>query len=244
MKDQLQDLVKHTFSLGCIELVKIKGSPTECLIESLSEDKSLVLMGKFKSPMQEFDGVFGMPNLGKLNVLLNIPEYQDGAKISLLTKKEESGETVPAGLRFQNQSGDFKNDYRFMNRASVSERLKNVTFKGANWDITFEPTVANITRLKYQSQAHSEENFFTAKTDGTDLKFYFGDHSTHAGDFVFHSGVTGKLNKPWKWPVGMVLSILGLSGDKTMQFSEDGVAKITVDSGVAVYEYLLPANTK
>jgi hypothetical protein len=41
-----------------------------------------------------------------------------------------------------------------------------------------------------------------------------------------------------------VMSILALSGDKTMRISDDGAAKITVDSGVAVYNYILPAQSK
>ena len=82
---------------------------------------------------------------------------------------------------------------------------------------------------------------FAVKTEGTDLKFYFGDHSTHAGNFVFQSGISGKLTKNWSWPIITFLSILNLHGDKSIQFSDDGVAKITVDSGLIKYEYLLPA---
>ena len=36
---------------------------------------------------------------------------------------------------------------------------------------------------------------FTAKTEGSDLKLFFGDHSSHAGNFVFQSGITGTLTK-------------------------------------------------
>jgi hypothetical protein len=31
--------------------------------------------------------------------------------------------------------------------------------------------------------------------------FSFGDASTHAGSFVFQSGVDGKLKQTWSWPV-------------------------------------------
>jgi hypothetical protein len=41
-----------------------------------------------------------------------------------------------------------------------------------------------------------------------------------------------------------VISILDLSGDKTFRISDDGAAQITVDSGLAVYNYILPAQTK
>ena len=76
------------------------------------------------------------------------------------------------------------------------------------------------------------------------LVFYFGDHSSHAGHFVFAHDVAGSLSKSWSWPVHAVISILGLSGDKMIRFSDEGAAQVTVDSGIGVYNYILPAQTK
>ena len=126
----------------------------------------------------------------------------------------------------------------------VNEKLKTVKFKGVNWHIEFVPTVASIQRLKMQAQANAEEVNFQAKTDNGDLKFSFGDHSTHSGNFVFHPGVTGTLKRTWSWPIKTVISILDLTGDKTFRISDDGAAQITVDSGLAVYNYILPAQSK
>jgi hypothetical protein len=44
--------------------------------------------------------------------------------------------------------------------------------------------------------------------------------------------------------VKQVTSILGLPGDKKMKISDQGAMEITVDSGLAVYRYLLPGQTK
>jgi hypothetical protein len=243
MRDYLIDIVKHTYVLGNIDLVKITGDAMGCSVDAMSEDRSVVVQAQFKEPIAEFQGTFGMPNLGKLNVILNIPEYSRDGIINVETK-DINGSPVPASLKFSNKSGDFKNNYRFMSPDLVSDRVKVMKFKGVNWNVTFEPLVANILRLKYQAQANSEENFFIAKTDGGDLKFYFGDHSTHAGNFVFQAGVQGHLNTAWKWPVGVVQGILGLDGDKTMYFSDSGAVQITVDSGLCVYNYILPAQSK
>jgi hypothetical protein len=95
-----------------------------------------------------------------------------------------------------------------------------------------------------QAQANAEETLFQAKTENGDLKFFFGDHSTHAGNFVFHPAVSGQLKRTWAWPVKEVISIMNLTGDKTMRISDDGAADIRVDSGIAVYRYILPAQTK
>ena len=243
MKDYLQDIVQHTHGLGFIDLVKIEGTDKETKLEGLAEDRSVIVKATFKNPTAEFMGTFGMPNLNKLDLLLKIPVYKDNAKLEI-QKQERNGEEVPVGIHFENDTGDFKNDYRFMTSEIISEKLKSVKFKGVEWNVTVMPTVASIQRLAYQSQVHAEETTFVAKTDGTDLKFYFGDHSTHAGDFVFESSVEGKLTQGWAWPVQQIQSILKLSGDKTMMFSDQGAAQIVVDSGLAVYEYILPAQSK
>lgn len=243
MKDHLLDLVEHTFDLGCIDLVKISGTSTETTINGLAEDRSVVLQAEFNQPLADFDGVFGMPNLSKLKILLGIPEYKDHAKISVL-RQDRNNVSTPVGIHFENAAGDFKNDYRFMTADIIAEKLKTVKFKGANWGIEFEPTLAGIQRLKFQAQANTEETTFTAKVESGDLKLYFGDHSTHAGNFTFHPGVTGSLSRAWAWPINQFIAILNLTGDKVIRMSDEGAAQITVNSGLAVYNYILPAQSK
>ncbi len=240
MKDHLLDLVEHTLKLGVIDLVKITGDDKSTVINGIAEDRSVVVEGAFAAPVADFIGNFGMPNLTKLNILLNLSEYQKDAKLTI-TRKDTG---APDGINFENATGDFKNNYRFMASEIVNEKLKTVKFKGVNWNIEFVPTVAAIQRLKMQAQANAEELNFTAKTDGGDLKFSFGDHSTHSGNFVFHPGVSGTLKRAWAWPIKTVISILDLTGDKTFKISDDGAAMITVDSGLAVYNYILPAQSK
>lgn len=240
MRDNLLDLVEHTHDLGCIDLVKITGDDKSTVIAGLAEDKSVVIEGAFVNPVAEFIGNFGMPNLNKLKILLNLAEYREDAKLSI-TRKDTG---VSDGINFENKSGDFKNNYRFMASEIINEKLKTVKFKGVNWHIEFEPTVAAIQRLKMQASAHADEVNFQAKTENGDLKFYFGDHSTHAGNFVFHPGVQGTLKRTWSWPIKTVISILDLTGDKVFRISDDGAAQITVNSGLAVYNYILPAQSK
>jgi len=74
MKDHLLDLVEHTVKLGCIDLVKITGDDKSTAIFGVAEDRSVVLEGTYTNPVPEFIGLFGMPNLAKLNILLNLSE--------------------------------------------------------------------------------------------------------------------------------------------------------------------------
>ena len=243
MKDFLQDLVAHTHSLGFLPLVKVTASTKETKIESMAEDRSVILNATTHTPVDNLEGTFGMPNLNKLDLHLKCPEYKEGAGINVV-KQNRNGEDILTGLHFQNATGDFENDYRFMNQDIINEKLKSVKFKGSTWDVEFEPTVAAIQRLKYQAAAHTEESVFQVSTDGSNLVFSFGDASTHAGSFTFQSGITGKLKQTWSWPVNAVQSILALSGDITMRIADAGALGITIDSGTAVYEYILPAQSK
>lgn len=242
MKDILQDIVAHTHALGFLTLVKVTNDK-ETLIESMADDRSVILSATTHSPVAEFDGVFGMPNLDKLNLHLKNPEYKENAKLEVV-KAERNGEVIPTHIHFENEAGDFENDYRFMNKAIIEEKLRSVKFKGATWNVEFEPTMASIQRMKLQSAAHSEEPIFNVKTEDNNLVFSFGDASSHAGSFVFQHDVSGKLARTWSWPVAQVQAILNLTGDITMSISDQGAMQITVDSGLAKYDYILPAQSK
>jgi hypothetical protein len=243
MKDNLQDLIEHTHGLGVIDLIKIVGTTTETKIAAVAEDKTVIVEGSFKSPNVEFVGTFGMPNLGKLKTILGFDDYDEHAKINV-TRVDRNGVSTPEAIHFETKDKSFVNDYRFMLEAIVNEKVKSVLFKGATWNVEFNPTVAGIMRLKKQASANSEETTFITKVENGDVKVYFGDPSTHSGNFVFHSRVTGSLTRSLQWPVKQIIDILSLSGDKTMRISDQGVAEITVDSGLATYRYLIPAQTK
>ena len=243
MKDILQDVVAKTHALGFLSLVKVNSESEATTIESMAEDRSVILNSTTHSAVSEFNGTFGMPNLDKLALHLKNPEYQKDAKIDVVTA-DRNGEVIPTHIHFENASGDFENDYRFMNKQIIEEKLKSVKFKGATWNVTFQPSMAAIGRMKLQSAAHSEEPTFNVSTKDSDLVFSFGDASTHAGTFVFEAGIEGTLAHTWSWPVAQVQAILNLDGDITMSISDQGAMQISIDSGLAKYDDILPAQSK
>lgn len=243
MKDILQDLVAHTLPLEVIEILKITSTEDETLFEAVAGDKSVVFIAKTKDPVSEFSGVFGMANLNKLDIHLKCPEYKENGKINIQYSLKD-GNKVPSDLHFENETGDFQNDYRFMTTDIVNTRLQSVKFKGATWNVDFNPLTASILRLKLQANAHHEETVYQVSTENGNLVFSFGDASTHAGSFIFEHNVEGTLKQTWSWPVKQTLSVLGLAGDINMKISDSGVMQITVDSGIAEYKYIIPAQTK
>jgi hypothetical protein len=243
MKNHLQDVIAHTAQLGFIDLIKVSGTDKETALASIAEDRTVIISGKFKTPNDQFAGTFGMPNLGKLRTILSFEEYDATATVKM-THQDKDGENVPASIHFETSTGDFINNYRLMSQTIVEEKIKPVKFAGATWNVEFEPKVANVARMKKQASANSEETTFVTKTDGGDLKIFFGDVSSHSGNFVFEGGVTGTLSKAWSWPVKQFLAIMDLQGDKKVYISDAGAMKITVDSGMADYEYLIPAQSR
>jgi hypothetical protein len=242
MKDILQDIVAHTNKLGFLNIVKITGTEDKTLVDSMADDRSVIMYSETTNPYPDMIGTFGMPQLDKLRYLLDGKEYQEDAKIEV-TMADRNGDTIPVGLHFENKDGDFKNDYRFMNQDIINEKLKTVKFRGVKWDVEVEPTVAAIQRFQFQAGANTEHTTFLAKTDGDKLIFTFGDVSSHGGEFVFATGVTGKVNKTWTWPVSSILAILKIAdaNNAKMSFSNEGAMQITLDSGLAVYKYIIPA---
>jgi hypothetical protein len=242
MKDILQDIVSHTQNLGFLTTVKVTGTDKTTTLNSMADDRSIIMEATTAAPYPDMIGVFGMPQLNKLKYLLDGAEYKEDAKISVTTA-DRNGEKVLVGLHFENKDGDFKNDYRFMNTEVINEKMKTVKFRGVKWDVEIEPTVSAVQRFNFQAGANNEHPTFLAKTDNGNLKFIFGDASTHGGEFVFAMGVDGKLDRGWTWPVLPILSILKIAdvNNTKMSLSNEGAIQITLDSGLATYKYIIPA---
>ena len=149
MKDYLKDLIDHTYGLGGIELIKITGTDTDTAINAVAENKSVIISGTFKDPISDFIGVFGMPNLNKLKTIIGFDEYDDTSKINVV-RTQRDGVDVPSTIHFETKTGDFVNDYRLMLKSVVDEKVKSVSFKGAKWNVEFEPSIAGIQRLNKQ----------------------------------------------------------------------------------------------
>jgi len=81
-------------------------------------------------------------------------------------------------------------------------------------------------------------------TNKEGLEFQFGDMSSHAGKFIFNADPDQKLKKSWAYPIKQLQEILSLDGEISMYISDDGAMKITVDSGLITYDYILPAQAK
>jgi hypothetical protein len=91
MKDILQDIVSHTHNLGFLNIVKVTGTEDKTLVDSMADDRSVIMYAETANPYPDMIGVFGMPQLNKLKYLIDGNEYKDGAKIEVV-KQDRNGE--------------------------------------------------------------------------------------------------------------------------------------------------------
>jgi len=236
--DALKEIVTHTHTLGILDTVKVEGTDEETGFVSLSSDQTVYLHSKFHKAIPEFKGVFGLPDLARLNTILNIPEYSENAQVTMQRHLSDN----PASVSFQNVSGDFRNDYRFMSSTIVETQIPTQTLRPIKWDISFTPSARAIQRLKYQSQAVGNTiKSFAAWTDGGNLMVSLGDKSSVVGAFAF-AEVTGSVSEA-NWPLNAIQTILGLDGEKTVKIFSDRLMEIVVDSGFATHTFNIGAVT-
>jgi len=243
--DSLKDIVKHTSSLGFIDMVKVIGTTADAKIETLDADKSVIIFGSMYQPIAGIDTTIGLSQFGVLKGCIDFPGFSsDKASIDVLTEVR-GGATVPTEIQFSSGYNHTAN-YRFMSESMINEQVKVPPFKGATWNVTITPEKKRITDLSYwQGTLGTVEKRFTVTVDakGT-LNFHIGSGPTNRTTVPFADNVTGTLKHQWSWPLTQVLSILKLSdtaSSTTMYFSDMGALKIDIDSGIGKYSYILPA---
>ena len=248
MKDIILDIVKHTAGLGFIESAKVTSTDETTTIEAMDPDRTVILNAVTHSNVKEFNGEFGLGNLSFLNGVLGLNNYQEAETDIQIKTSNRNGEEVPESLTFEDQYGN-TDQYRFMSKEIVNQQLRTVKFKGANWDVTVTPTKPKVSELAQVATIYGAiDPTFSASTVNGNLVFTLGtaDGSGHFGKRIFANNVDGELKQSWSWPLLQVLSILklGMSGNCVMKLSDQGALMISIDSGLANYDYILPAMSK
>ena len=247
MRDILKDIVKHTHSLGIIQAAKLTTDEEGTAIDAMDEDRTVVLMGKLHKPVPEFEGKFGLGRLGVLSGLLSYTsEDKEGNPIVADVKvgtESRNGEDVTTELNFS-MPGGFDSSYRVIVSELVDAQIKTASFKGAVWNVEIMPSQKAVKDLQYFAGILGAfDPLLTTRTVNGNLVFFIGDSSTDKVELPFASNVEGELKTGWSFPLSTVLTILRLSetSTTTMKISDQGAMMIKVDSGLGVYEYILPA---
>ena len=249
MRDILKDVVKHTHSLGIIQAVKVTTDEDTTVLDAMDDDRTVVLRAKMHNRVPEFSGKFGLGRLGVLHGYLGYESRNnEGESVSTgvdISRVERNGEEVPAAFNFA-IPGIMNSTYRVIVSELVDAQIKTANFKGAKWDVEVMPTQQAIKDLQTVAGILSAyDPLFTVRTVDGNLQFTIGDASTDKAEITFARNVEGELKSGWSFPLSTVLTILKLGDTSSMsiKISDQGAMAIHVDSGMGLYEYILPAKS-
>lgn len=245
MKDAIFDIVRHTASLGFFDLAKVTGSTQGTEIWTIDEKRTVVLDAKLKNPSADLIGEVGFGNLSFLNGISSLYNKEGSDVVILSTTK--NGVVIPDYIQFKDNDGN-SDKYRLMSKEVIDEQLQQSTFKGVKWDVEFEPSKSKVSEMSAKAGIYAAiEPTFSVKTENGNLIFIFGSDTagSHFGRMTFANNVSGNINEGYAWPIDKFLSIikLGMNADCTVKFSKT-VCMITIDSGIGVYDYILPGHTR
>jgi hypothetical protein len=244
IKDIFKDILKHTHGLGIFEMVKITGTDQLTEIETVDADKTVIFKGKTVNPVADFvDTTVGLSRMGVLQGYLNYPGFDSDDATVKIVKQDRNGEIVPTEVEFVSADGTDAN-YRLMLAEIINQQMKEIKFKGANFDINIVPSAKNLKDLNYfNGILGAYEATFSPKTNGNNLIFHIGDGVSDRAKVTINTEVTGTISRDWKWPLDIVLKILRLSDSSNcvLSINDQGLMQIKVSSGLGEYTYLLPA---
>ena len=244
IKSILQDMVKHVMGTGTLEKIKVIGTDDLTSLASIDPNRQVIMTAKLHNVVPEFVGEFGLGNLGLLNSLMRLSNYREEDATIAIVHSKKNEEEIPTDLLFSDKFGN-KNNFRFLSKQIIDEEMKIPVFTGATWNITVQPTVSKVKELAEAASLHNTPEFMVSTEDGK-LKFTMDASTDSEGIRFFADNVEGNLMQNWSWNLPTVLPILklGMDGTCIMKISDRGVMQIDIDSGLGLYSYALPANSK
>ena len=136
IKDTLKDVLRHTHSLGIFEMVKINGTAEETAIETVDADKTVILKATTVNPVPDFvDATVGLSRMSVLDGYLKFPGFDSEDGTVQVTTQDRNGTEVPVEVEFESVEGTNAH-YRFMLADVINQQLKDIKFKGAEFDVT------------------------------------------------------------------------------------------------------------
>jgi hypothetical protein len=239
MREALSDVLRQCGSLFTI--LKVTGTAEDTKFGAVNDEKTLFLKMVLKDNIPEFEGDFGISNLGLLNGLLSFTSYRTDGSTFKVKRRSINGSEIVEQIEFKdaNKTGA---TFRFMSPDLVPEQVE---LRGQiNWDVVFSPDKSKLSEFTTLSGLYSEvEKTFVPRTDSGNLIFHVGNDnsSTHNASMVFQDGITGTLTGDLRYSTGQFLSVMKLAGQyaSVISITSRGVMKITVETQFGTYDYYL-----
>lgn len=264
MRDILRDMVKIVRAAD-IGTVKITGEDGEVTFQGVDDGRTVILKGNVTNPEPEFNGVSGIGNLDRLAATLNF--FQDPTDSVTIARKmrkvrvekkdadgqpildaagtpefEEIDENAIERFVFNRAKPKAEVNFRVIARNLIPQQYSPRT---VDYAIEFTPTAAAIDNLD-KMVAISNGDTFTVKiqpgADGTDSLFVNLGEVGNESSVEFHPNIQGTLKNTWNWNISQVLKLLKLATNSTLTlgFSDRGMLRVVIDTGIAHYEFTIP----
>lgn len=241
LKDILTDIVRHTYGIGCIDLVKMTGGDGKLTIETMDTDRNVCIKGELNKTIDELEGTVGLARMHVLDRNLRYGGFTDSG-IGIKTQAKD-GIVIPSEVSFS--GGGTKSSYRFMSEVMVNDVLKIPPFRGVKWDVEVKPSLKSTQDLQYFAATLGKtEPLFAVSTENNSLIFSLGSSSSDRASVAVSNAVVGELKHAWKYPIAQVLAVLKLIEDGNscvLSISDVGALQLELDSGIGTYKYIFGA---
>ena len=248
IKDTMLDILKYTNN-EFFTNISIDGKSGETKVSAVDDQGTFILNGKLKNEQAEFkDSVAGLGSLSYLRGLTQWEPFKskDGTLEVLYTTRGDK--TFPEAFKFANVNSGAKASYRLMHESSVT--TPPTINEGVTWDIEFVPLAEKINELSQLATLLADvEKHFIVKVEDGDLTILIGEEgsSSHRASLVFASGIEGEVPSIMKWAIPQTMHLLRLcaaNGESVLKINKKGVLCVSIDTGMANYDYFLIADSK
>jgi hypothetical protein len=242
--DNIKDILKHTLGVPSIEMVKLYGLDGVTFVEGMSPKQGVVFRGALLKHIPELEGTaVGLTRLRVLQGYTNFPPFKENPDGVSIVTQERSEKHIPTEIFFK-AVGGHTSRYRFMAEAIINNAVSVPKFNDVTWDIEVRPTKKAVDDLKYfASLLGSYENTFSLTFKNNNLYMNVGADAADKAVILFSEEVGGVIPDHFRWELNDVINILklGENSECTMSLSSVGGLQISINSGLGVYTYIMPA---
>jgi hypothetical protein len=247
MRDALLDVLKHTHSLGFFERLRVSAAEDSTIIDGMDDNRTILLKAVLKTPLKDFQGVFGMQRLQILQGFLNFPTFKtEGSRISVKNRETSEG-SVPEEITFFGADDAESTTYRFL----AASFLPNMgTFIGKEWDVRVTPARSKVLEfMQLAGIMMSEEDWFSILTANGKLIFNIGGTDESTADrcnIVIDNNVPQKLADNLFWHTKQIIQVLklGIEENVELKITNRGALELAMETEFAKYSYTLPARSR
>lgn len=241
---EIKDIVSHTKPF--FDVIKMYNDDGKTKVCAMNAERTIIFNGILKQYHKILDdGCVGINRMDVLRGMLNYNGFNEsGSKFETIVETKD-GKQYLSELKFTSPNNTVSS-YRFMGTKTVENLVKVPPFKGANFEVTFMPTLKMISDLShFAGILGGSDSSFTAVTNKGKLEFNIGSTGNDRATITI-CDTSGVLKNSRTWGLSNFISTLKLNdgGICSVSISGQGLVSIDMESDFCFYQYQMPAIKK